>query len=66
MAISYIMPRKVKLEARSRLVVENIVGFMKRKVTPYGTGAKVTCPKEFLGKTAYLIITDEEWVEDEP
>jgi len=39
---------------------------MKRKVTPYGTGAKVTCPKEFLGKTAYLVITDEEWVEDEP
>ena len=66
MAISYIMPRKVKLEARSRLVVENIVGFMKRKVTPYGTGAKVTCPKGFLGKTAYLVITDEEWVEDEP
>jgi hypothetical protein len=32
---------------------------MKRQVTAYGTGAKVTCPKEYLGKTVYLIITDQ-------
>jgi len=57
------MPRKVKLETRTRLVVEDIVGFMKRQVTPYGTGAKVTCPKEFLGKMAYLVITNEEFKE---
>ena len=42
-----------------------IVGFVKRKVTPHGTGAKVTCPKEYLGKTAYLVITDEKWEGDE-
>ena len=57
------MARKVKLETRTRLVVENMIGFMKRQVTPYGTGAKVTCPKEFLGKTAYLVITNERWKE---
>jgi hypothetical protein len=34
---------------------------MKRQVTAYGTGAKVTCPKEYLGKTVYLVITDEPW-----
>lgn len=55
------MVRKVKFEAKTRLVVDGIIGFMKRQVTPYGTGAKVTCPKEFLGKTAYLVITDERW-----
>ncbi len=58
------MARKVKLETRTRLVVENMIGFMKRRVTPYGTGAKVTCPKEFLGKTAYLVITNERWKEE--
>ena len=58
------MARKVKFEAKSRLTVEGIVGFMRRQVTPYGTGAKVTCPKEFLGKTAYLVITDEKWEEE--
>jgi putative transposon-encoded protein len=41
--------------------LKGIVGFVKRKVTPHGTGAKVTCPKEYLGKTAYLVITDEPW-----
>ena len=59
------MARKVRFETKTRLTVEGILGFMKRRVTPYGTGAKVTCPKEFMGKTAYLVITDEEWKEDE-
>jgi putative transposon-encoded protein len=59
------MARKVKFETRKSLTVEGIVGFMKRKVTPYGTGAKVTCPKEFMGKTAYLVITNERWTGDE-
>ncbi|MVT13960.1 MAG: DUF2080 family transposase-associated protein [Euryarchaeota archaeon] len=29
---------------------------MKRAVTKFGSGAKVNCPKEFLGKKAFLII----------
>jgi putative transposon-encoded protein len=32
---------------------------MKKKVTPFGTGAKVDCPKEYLGKTVYLVIIKE-------
>ena len=55
------MPRKVNFQTTNELTVEGIVGFVKRKVTPHGTGAKVTCPKEYLGKTAYLIITNEPW-----
>lgn len=59
------MARTVRFESKTRLVVENIAGFMERKVTPYGTGAKVTCPKEFLGRRAYLVITNEKWKEEE-
>jgi putative transposon-encoded protein len=59
------MPRKVKFELTKELTLTGIVGFVKRKVTPHGTGAKVTCPKEYLGKTAYLVITDEKWEGDE-
>lgn len=55
------MPRKVNFETTNKLTLKGIVGFVKRKVTPHGTGAKVTCPKEYLGKTAYLVITDEPW-----
>lgn len=55
------MPRKVYFQTTNELAIKGIVGFIKRKVTPHGTGAKVTCPKEYLGKTAYLIITNEPW-----
>ena len=59
------MPRKVEFVTRTELKVEGITGFMRRKVIRYGTGAMVICPKEFLGMTAYLIITRERWDEKE-
>ncbi len=59
------MPRKVDFKVATELRISGILGFMKREVTWYGSGAKVTCPKEFLGKTAYLVITDEKWVHRE-
>ena len=57
------MPRKVNFKTTNELTLKGIVGFVKRRVTPHGTGAKVTCPKEYLGKTAYLVITNETWQE---
>ena len=59
------MPRRVNFVATNTLTINNIKGYIKRKVTEHGTGAKVTCPREHLGKTAYLIITDEEWADEE-
>ena len=53
------MPRKVDFQPATRIEVNGVIGFMRRKVTAYGTGAKITCPKEYLGKTVYLVITDE-------
>ena len=44
---------------KTTLKVENIKGFMVRKVTRFGTGAKVDCLKEHIGKTAYVIICNE-------
>ncbi len=29
---------------------------IEKKVTKFGTGAKVDCPKEYLGRKVYLII----------
>jgi len=55
------MPRRVDFKVVSEIRLKGIVGFMRRQVTHYGTGAKVTCPKQFLGKVVYVIITDEEW-----
>lgn len=50
--------KKVKLIGETQLVVRGIVGFLKRKVTKFGTGAKVDCPKEFLDKTVYLVVIE--------
>jgi putative transposon-encoded protein len=55
------MPRTVEITRKNRLVLENITGYIERQVVPHGTGAKVTCPKEFIGKTAYLVLTDKPW-----
>ena len=52
--------RKIRLENKTRLVVEGIEGFIKRKVTPFGNSAKVDCPKEYLGRDVYLVIKKPE------
>lgn len=48
--------KRVKIETKTKLIVEGIEGFYKRKVTPFGNSAKVDCPREHLGKEVYLII----------
>ncbi|MBS3091361.1 DUF2080 family transposase-associated protein [Candidatus Pacearchaeota archaeon] len=48
----------IKLNPKTELNVKNIRGFLKRKVTPFGTSAKVDCPKEHLGKDVYLVIVE--------
>ena len=49
----------IKLNTKNVLNIKNIVGFLKRKVTKFGTSAKVDCPKEYLDKTVYLVITND-------
>ena len=49
------MNKKIKTEIR----VKNIKSFFKKKVTKFGTGAKIDCPKEHLGKEAIVIISDK-------
>ncbi|TDA33569.1 MAG: hypothetical protein DSO04_00480 [Hadesarchaea archaeon] len=51
--------KKVPLQVRRRLVIDGIHGFFIRKVTPFGNSAKVDCPKEYLGKTVYLVIVEK-------
>jgi len=58
------MPRKVPVVVTKELALKGIVGFIRKQVSPHGTGAKVLCPKEYLGKTVYLVITDEKWEQE--
>ena len=50
----------VKLERTTELKLTGILGFIQRKVTPFGNGAKVDCPKEYLGKAVYLVVLENE------
>ena len=55
----YIMKR-VPVEFRSRLVIEGMEGYIGKTVTRFGTGAKVDCPKEYIGRKVYLVILKHE------
>jgi len=46
-------------DVKNELKVKNIRSFFKKKVTKFGTGAKIDCPKEYLEKEAYVIISDK-------
>lgn len=52
--------KKVLIIKKTKLIITGIEGFVIRKVTPFGTSAKVSCPKEFLGKTVYLVFVKDE------
>lgn len=51
--------KKIKLEITNELKIKGIIGFIRRKVTPFGNGAKVDCPKEYLNKTVYLVMIEK-------
>ena len=48
---------KGKIEPKTKITIENIEGVIKKTVTPFGNGAKVDCPKEYIGQPVYLIIS---------
>ena len=41
------------------LVEDEVLGFLERRVTPFGNSAKVDCPKRFIGKRVYLVVCRE-------
>lgn len=54
-SIGYPMKR-VELTPKRRIEIDGVEGFLVRKVTKFGNSAKVDCPKQYVGRTAYLVI----------
>lgn len=48
--------KKRPLTVERHLELDGIEGFFIRKATRFGNSAKVDCPKEYLGRTVYLVI----------
>jgi len=51
---------KVNIKIDNEITVKDIQAYMEGTVIKFGSGAKVDCPKEFLGKKAFLIIKKDE------
>lgn len=48
--------RKIRTTITNTISVENIKGYFERKVTKFGTGAKIDAPKEYLGKKVVVLV----------
>lgn len=52
--------KKIKLNKGNFTLSDRVVGFIEKEVTRYGNGAKVDCPKKYLGRRVYLLIPEDE------
>ncbi len=48
--------RKIKIKKGDLVVKDKLLGFFEKQIVPHGNGAKVLCPKEFIGKKVYVLI----------
>lgn len=48
--------RKIPLISANEIKVNNIVGYLEKKVTKFGTGAKIDIPKEYLDKKVIILV----------
>ncbi len=51
--------RKVEIQNGRLILTDKVIGFFEKKVTKFGTGAKIDCPKEHLGKTVYVVVCED-------
>lgn len=51
--------RKIPFNTVNEITIRNIKGYFDRKVTKFGTGAKVDIPKEHLGKRVVVIVYED-------
>lgn len=50
----------VKIEETTEFTIKEIYGVIERKVTTFGSGAKMDCSEEFLGRRVYLTIIKDD------
>lgn len=47
---------KIEIKKGNLILKDNVLGFIEGEVRSHGTSARVSCPKRFIGKKAYIII----------
>jgi len=54
--------RVIELKKGNFTLEDEVIGFLEKRVTKFGTGAKIDCPKEYLGKRVYVLVCkDDQW-----
>jgi putative transposon-encoded protein len=43
----------------NEITIKNIRGYFERKVTKFGTGAKIDIPKEHLGRKVVILVCED-------
>ena len=50
--------RTIKITNQNLTLKDEIKTLIEKTVTKFGNGAKIDCPKEYIGKKAYIIIRE--------
>jgi len=51
--------RIIELKKEDLTLKDKIEGFLERTVSPLGNSGKVDCPKRFIGRRVYILISKE-------
>jgi len=51
-----IYTRYICMKKQNKVTLENVDAYFTKDVTKFGSGAKIDCPKQYLGKKAHIII----------
>ena len=60
LSIYFVYMKRISIQKQPRISFESVEGFFKKQVTNFGNGAKIDCPKDYLGKTVYVVIVNED------
>ena len=50
--------RKIPFNPVNEFIIKNIRGYFEKRVTKFGTGAKIDIPKEHLGKRVVILVCE--------
>jgi putative transposon-encoded protein len=52
--------RKLKVKDGELTLSDQVITIFEKQVTRFGTGAKIDCPKQYLGMSVYVLVIKKE------
>ncbi len=51
--------KRIDIKITNEINVKNISAYFEKKVTSFGNGAKIDCPKEYVGKKVIVLVIEK-------